>query len=214
MNFRKSNSYLLAACMLLGSTTAISAGPATWYAGVSAGTTTIDANIENTGSGAVYDDQDNGFKIFVGRKSKVDGVPGVESLGLEAFYTDMGESKLTGNNGSTFSYNGTGYTMTANTSVSVEGSALGVGGILFFPVTKKAEISAKVGLAKWDFEAKNTATAGGFSLSESTIDFYFGIGASYQLSENIAVGFEHERYTLSDNLRNTDFTSVNLQYMF
>lgn len=207
--------YMLAASLLTFSSVAFS-GEATWYAGIGAGSTEMDVGIKDLTGGAALDDSDTGFKLFVGRKTEVAGVPGVGSVGLEGFYVNFGESTLTGDTGDSFSYNGVGYAFTANNvSVKSEGQAFGVGGILFFPVTDQASIHAKVGLARWDFEAKASAPAvGTFSSDENGVDFYFGIGASYQIGKNFAVGFDYERYTLSNNLDDVDLLSGTVQYSF
>ena len=212
----KSVNYMVAVGLLTFSAVAISAENSVWYVGVGAGSTEMDVGIKDLTGGAALDDTDTGFKLFVGKKIKVAGVPGVGSVGYEGFYVNFGESTLTGDNGDGFSEDGVGYSFTANNvSVKFEGQAFGAGGILYFPVTDQASVRAKVGLARWDFEATLSAPAvGSFATDEDGIDFYFGIGASYQLGTNFAVGLDYERYTLSNGLDDVDFISGAVQYSF
>lgn len=216
MFFRKSIYCLISTSLILSGSTALAAEDSRMYAGFGAGATRMDVGITNMAGGAAHDDSDTGFKIFAGIKKPMSGIPGIGALGLEGFYANLGETTLTGNNGSTFTFADTSYAFTANNvSVKTEGQVFGVGGVAYFPVTKSAAIHAKLGLARWDFKATASAPAvGSFSLNESDIDFYYGIGGSYNIGKSIAIGLDHERFTMTDNLDDADFTSLTVRYMF
>lgn len=216
MFFRKSIYCIISTSMVLCGSAALAADDARIYAGFGAGATRMDVGINNMTGGAAHDDSDTGYKIFAGIKKPMSGIPGIGALGVEGFYANLGETTLTGNSGSTFTYADNSYTFTANNvSVKTEGQVFGVGGVAYFPVTKNASIHGKIGLARWDFESTASAPAvGAFSIKKNSIDFYFGIGASYNVSKNLAIGLDHERYTLSNELDDADFTSLTLKYMY
>ena len=115
-----------------------------FYIGLSYGTTTIDTGI--TAVTASLDDEDSGFKIFLGKKINA-------NLSVEGFYADFGEASLTGNNGDTFTLDGTTFQFIVNNaSITAEATALGINGLYAIPLSDTFSFFGKAGLMFWDSE--------------------------------------------------------------
>ena len=73
-------------------------------------------------------------------------------------------------------------------SGSVDMSALGMYGVAFVPLAKRAHFLVKAGGASWDADLQRnatTATADGF-------DAFYGLGLSYGFTQNLAVTADWE----------------------
>ncbi|QTR49223.1 porin family protein [Candidatus Thiothrix anitrata] len=77
----------------------------------------------------------------------------------------------------------------ADADVAVTG--LGLAGIASFPVSDDVEIFGKVGVMKWDIEAKVTGVP--TSINSDGTDLLVGAGGMYKMDENWGVRGEYER---------------------
>jgi OOP family OmpA-OmpF porin len=175
----------------------------TFFIGASAGQSSVDTGISNTTGSAILDEKDTGFKLFGGANLN-------KYLGIEGFYADLGETSLSGNNGDTFTANGTVFAFTASGSVSIEGTAYGFAPVFGVDITDNIRPFVKVGIQRWDQSVSVNGTNA--NLSESGTDPYFGIGILVSITDNIGIRAEAERFKFDDD--NVDLISAGLQYTF
>jgi OOP family OmpA-OmpF porin len=157
------------------------------FVGASVGQTTYDICDDLNALGATScDDKDTAYKVFGGYKFN-------PNLFLEGGYTDFGELTASGPGG----------------SASAEADALFFSVAGAIPLGDRASVYGKVGLFFWD--ASLSAT--GFpDSSEDGNDLLFGAGASFDLTSQIGIRGEWERYDLDGD--NVDMLSVGVQFMF
>jgi len=179
--------YLLAGLFVasLGSTSIAAAGAGDAYAGFSLGNASPDSSF--------FDDA-IGWKVFGGYQLN-------EVLAVEGGYISFGEM-----DGpivpSTF----------GNISTSVEPTGLEVAAVGNFPINSQFSLFGKVGLLAWDFKAN--ASLPGISASDSTTgtDVFFGLGAQYEISANLAVRGSWESYSMDE--ADIDFLSLSAVFGF
>lgn len=99
------------------------------------------------------------------------------SFGAEVGYRDLGEVTLSGPGGSG--------------SIGVTGIMLGAVGRL--AVAERLSIVPRFGLYLWEVEASSTT---GFRDSDDGNDFYFGIGADFQINRQAHVGLHFARFDI------------------
>lgn len=190
----------------IGQTHAQSMTELTFYGGLSVGQASIDTGVSGTTGTASLDEDDVGFKVF-------GGVNINEYLGVEAFYVDLGEASLTGNNGDTFVFRGTTYTFTANNvDIELEGSSFGVVPMLGYDVTEQFRPFVKAGVHFWETEATVSSSAGGANLSDDGSDLVLGVGFTFDVTEHVGVRAEYERLSFDDE--DVDYLSAGVQYNF
>jgi len=164
--------------------------PALWagkfYVGVAAG----EATLEAPAAGARFSADDTGYKAFAGYRM-------VRWLSLEGAYTDLGN--LTGRQ-EDLSYEAEADMLTAH--------AVGV-----LPITPRARIFAKIGLASW--ACLSTTTDGELTEGRdaSGIDLSYGFGLGYDLTQRFGLRLEWETYDF-DNTENVKFLSLGAQFNF
>ena len=176
------------ACVLVGMANLAQAGDDSGiYIGGSVGSANIDYS--DNGDDIDFDDDDLGYKIFVGYNF---GIIPLIDLGIEGSYVDFGsqDGKIAGASG--------------NEVEATAWSAFGVAGLTFGPFG----IFAKAGVAEWnvDVDPRNAR-----SFSESDNDAAYGIGAKFQTA-SFAIRAEYEMFELGDV--DMDFYSVGAAYTF
>lgn len=140
-----------------------------FYAGLSLGQSTADdACTGVSGPGISCDDKDTAWKILGGYQFN-------RHFAVELGYTDLGEVSASGPGG----------------SVSVESSAFEVVAVGMMPIADKFSIYGKLGV----YRGETDASAPGVSISESTTDLTFGIGARYDFTRNLGVRAEWQKYS-------------------
>jgi opacity protein-like surface antigen len=151
------------------------------YIGASVGSANVDASDDEFD----FDDDDLGYKIFVGYNF---GIIPLIDLGIEGSYVDFGsqDGKTSGNEIETTAWD-----------------AFGVFGLTFGPFG----IFAKAGVAEWNIDVD---TNNG-SFSESGNDPVYGIGAKFQIA-SFAIRAEYEIFEF-DNV-DMDYYSVGAAYTF
>jgi OOP family OmpA-OmpF porin len=132
-----------------------------FYAGFSLGQATADdACTGVSGPGVSCDDKDSAWKILGGYQFN-------RHFAVELGYTDLGE----------VSASGPGF------SASIESSAFEVVAVGMMPIADKFSIYGKLGM----YRGESDASGPGGSISESTTDLTFGIGARYDFTRNLGV---------------------------
>ncbi|HHL19325.1 MAG TPA: OmpA family protein, partial [Thiothrix sp.] len=137
-----------------------------WYVGGAVGATRLEPSTSNGYS--VSDDSDISTKIYA-------GVNITNQIGLETFWSNLGGAKVTGVN-----------------SGRVEYTAIGLNAIYNAPVYwGKLHPFGKLGVAKIDTKAK-----GGIGITqENQFSSFIGVGAEYDLTENVKIRSEYEYFT-------------------
>lgn len=136
-----------------------------WYVGGAVGNTVLEPMTSN--GYVVDDDNDVSTKIYA-------GVDITNQIGLEAFWANLGEAKVTG-----------------PTNGSVEYQAMGINAVYNAPVyIGKLHPFGKLGVAKINTKAKGVDIK-----QENQFSSFVGIGAEYDLSENVKIRSEYEYFT-------------------
>ena len=169
-----------------------------FYGGGSVGMTSQDGACGSIANPSGCEDSDKGYKIFGGARLKPNTEPGaLPSLGVEGGYINFGESSATGT-----SSRREESTPFFNDSSTSELSGIYAAGVAFMPVAPRTEVLAKAGVMRWNQKNKVSKTEiedpiGGDNQSTSTSESGFGgllgVGAQYQMTDNLAVRGEYER---------------------
>jgi OOP family OmpA-OmpF porin len=151
------------------------------FAGASVGRSDIDEAMTRglITSGEVKSES-TGFKVFGGYQFH-------PNLGVEAAFVDLGEAKYEG------SFNG----------APVTGGKLKVNGLNFaalgrVPLGQRFALFGKVGVFVWEAQASDTTAGVPFSTKTDGADASFGIGASFDITRNIALRAEGEMFGVAD----------------
>ncbi|MCZ6802672.1 MAG: outer membrane beta-barrel protein [Proteobacteria bacterium] len=128
------------------------------------------------------DDSDLGWKIFGGYNLN-------QYFGVEVGYVDLGETELD-------------ITATAPAAITASGGdeidGFMFAGVARYPISEKFDVFGKVGGFVWDVEGAGTVTSGAttvaVSADEDGTDIMFGVGAEYEVMNNIGIRAEWERY--------------------
>ena len=175
-----------------------------FYGGGSVGMTSQDGACGSIANPTGCEDSDKGYKIFGGARLKPNTEPGaLPSLGVEGGYINFGESSATGD---LMSGPENRRVDQGDIVSSSELSGIYAAGVAFMPVAPKTEILAKAGIMRWNQENtyKQTVLDNGVpdpedernlstSTSESGFGGLLGVGAQYQMTDNLAVRGEYER---------------------
>ena len=131
------------------------------------------------GANISCDEKDSAWKIFGGYQIN-------RNLAVELGYADLGESAASGTVGA--------ITVDARFEVTVfELSAVGM-----LPIMDRLSLFGRAGLYRSDVELSGTGRLGAttvpVSSSDDNIDFTFGLGVRYDVTRNIGVRAEWQRY--------------------
>lgn len=185
--------YLLAGLFVasLGTTSIAAAGAGDTYAGFSLG------NVSQDLSGFDIDDT-IGWKIFGGYALN-------DVLSIEGGYTSFGDAD----------WALSGIPIPPGLSTSLETTGFEIAAAGNFPINSQFSLFGKVGLLVWDSEISVFDSSGSVSESETGTDVFFGFGAQYEISGNLAVRGSWERYTIDVNEDlDIDFLSVSAVFGF
>ncbi|QTR48597.1 outer membrane beta-barrel protein [Candidatus Thiothrix anitrata] len=175
-----------------------------FYGGGSIGMASQDGACGSIANAKGCDDSDQGYKIFGGARLKPNTEPGaLPSLGVEGGYINFGESSATGDLIHTRLNLSEDH---GDITASSELSGIYAAGVAFMPVAPKTEVLAKAGVMRWSQknERKQTVIINGTpdpldnrneSTSSSSSGFggLLGVGAQYQMTDNLSVRGEYER---------------------
>ena len=202
------NSLLLALTAVLGATSAQAADTG-FYLGGSFGQSQIsdfsgsdlDRELATMGvtASSTTDDSDSGWKVFAGYKI-------MKNLAVEGSYTNLGEA--TARTTVTAPVAGT-----FNTTLELESWSISAVGIL--PLNDQFSLFARLGLNVWNLDGSTTGPGSGStstSTSDDGADVVYGLGASYNFSQNLSLRGEWERYDFDGS--DVDLLSVGLAWAF
>lgn len=156
------------------------------------------------------DEDDIGWKIFAGYSFN-------QYLGLEFAYIDLGEIDTESTSISAITIPvppSSTFTTNSTTNETIDFSGFSFSGRLRYPVSDKFDIFAKVGGFAWEVDTEITALAEftitpppllpspnppPFTLSQSDkgVDWLFGIGLEYEISDHLKIRGEWERYNIN-----------------
>ncbi len=197
-----------------------------FYGGGSVGMTSQDGACGSIANPTGCEDSDKGYKIFGGARLKPNTEPGaLPSLGVEGGYINFGESSATGD---LMSGPENRRVDQGDIVSSSELSGIYAAGVAFMPVAPKTEILAKAGVMRWNQENtyKQTVLDNGVpdpedernlstSTSESGFGGLLGVGAQYQMTDNLAVRGEYERgFGIGKDANKTDPSLLSVGAVF
>ena len=201
------NLLLLALTVALGATSAQAADTG-FYIGGSFGQSQIsdfsgsdlDSELATLGitSTTTTDDSDSGWKVFAGYKI-------MKNLAVEGSYTNLGEATAR-------TVVTTPLAGTFNTTLEFESWSISAVGIL--PLNDQFSLFARLGLNVWSLDGSTTGTGSGSAVTtgDDGADVVYGLGASYNFSQNLSLRGEWERYDFDGS--DVDLLSVGLAWAF
>jgi OOP family OmpA-OmpF porin len=151
-----------------------------WYAGVGFGQSKVKEDLgcsELVGFGVTCssDDTDTGWKVFIGNQF-------TKNAAVEFGYLDLGQSKVSVTDG----------VDTVNVQWEAKGFDVALLGIL--PVDDKFNFFGRIGMFRWDLDAKLSGTLGSASTSENGVDLTYGIGATWDFGKTTSLRFGWDRF--------------------
>jgi OmpA-OmpF porin, OOP family len=139
-----------------------------FYAGLSIGQSAVDDACTGIGGpGVSCDDKDTAWRILGGYQFN-------RNFAVEVGYSDLGEVSASGPGG----------------SASIESTAIEVVAVGMLPIADRFSLYGKIGM----YRGETDATAPGVSVSESNTDLTFGVGVRYDITKNLGVRAEWQRY--------------------
>jgi len=180
----------LMALALLAACAGFPVAQAQGYLGASAGQSELK---EDCDPGLTCDFKDTGFKAFGGYMF-------TPNLGIEGAYVDLGKAKVSA----------------PGASAELKSSGFGVWGVAVLPIDRFS-IFGKAGFAYLD--TKLTGSVSGFgsgSESESNANPAFGVGAAFDITKEVAVRVEYERFRVEfqGEKSNVDLFSAGVVFRF
>lgn len=164
--------------------------PAGWagkfYVGVGAGRATLETRAGGTG----FDLDDTGYRLFAGFRM-------ASWLSIEGGYTDLGN--LSGSH--------------EEISYEAQSEMLAAHAVGVLPISPRARIFAKIGLASWD--TRSTVTSGETTdrRDANGIDLSYGFGLGYDLTRRLGLRLDWETCDF-DNTEEVRFLSLGAQLNF
>ncbi len=136
------------------------------------------------------DDSDTGFKLFGGYRFN-------ENWAVEGFYADFGAPESTP------------FGIPASTEITGYGAQI-VGA---FPVSDQVELFGKFGFISWEEDFSVLGIVAG---SDDGEDLTYGIGVTFNVSEQVSIRGEWEFYDIADSFGDidVDLLSVGFEYKF
>ena len=168
----------------------ITANAEGWYAGIAGGSTDIETGVTDV-SGATLDETGTGISYFIGKEIN-------ENLSIEGFYTDLGEAKLSGDNGDTFTFDGTAYQFNTTASITVSAKSMGIAGKAKFDMGNSLQGYVKGGLHSWDADVKLAVGTASASTKTDGTDVLWGVGAEYKMGEKTSLLAGYDNFKLDD----------------
>lgn len=171
-----------------------------FYGGASVGMARQDGACRLLAGGNNCEDSDTGYKLFAGARLTPDTQPGtMPILGIEGGYINFGKSS---SNGPLLSTRGG---IIGSSEANDELTGLYAAGTVAMPVAPRTEVMAKAGVMRWSQESTVSATPllGSVTNQSNTKTGFgglLGVGAQYQLMDNISIRGEYEHgFGVGDN---------------
>ncbi len=174
--------------MVSASLTSISMAVADPYIGFGVGTASYKADLTSLGGGQL-DDDGTGTKLYGGYSFN-------KYFAAEASVYNFAEASV-----GALENNSGGYDSAA---VSMKG--IGAYAVAMYPVTKKTNLIAKLGVLNWDADLRVNAT----EITNDGTDVAYALAASYAFTKELLVAVEWETFD-SDN---PDLSMISLGFKF
>jgi OmpA-OmpF porin, OOP family len=149
-----------------------------FYLGASIGQSKAKDTCDDS-AGFSCDDKDTAWKIFAGYQFN-------RHFAVEAGYTDLGEVTVSAASG------------TSSVRGTIELSAFELMAVGSFPVADRFSLYGKLGLYRAETEQRLQVTLGTLTVSdnktEKNADLTFGFGARFDITRNLGVRAEWQRY--------------------
>jgi len=148
-------------------------------------------------SGTTLDEDDLGYMLSLGRRMS-------ESWSIEGMYYDMGSASIKGNVNDTFVMDGASYIWTSAGTLS--NATTGYGGALvgYLPTDEWLEIYGKLGMHLWSQEGSasflNNNSSFNASFFDEGADFYFGVGITANIVEDLKISFGYDALNFTDEI--------------
>jgi len=178
-----------------------------WYIGGNVGISTAnidkDKITQNFTNPSYSDDEENlGYKLFGGYQFN-------KNFALEGGYFNLGK----------FNYSLATPSGTLNGDMKVKG--LNLDAVAILPITEKFSAFARIGAnyaqAKDSFSSTGTISMQDTNPKKSDLNYKFGAGLQYAVTDALALRLEAERYRINDAVGNNgdiDLLSIGLIYKF
>lgn len=148
-----------------------------------------------SGPGVSCDSEDTAWRLFGGYQLNT-------NLALELGYTDLGELSATGPGG----------------SASAEATALELSALGMFPIAEGFSLYGKAGVYRGEVDSRASIAGLSASASEDNTDFTLGAGVQFDMTRNVALRGEWQRYMdmggEETGESDVDVLSVNVLYRF
>lgn len=162
-----------------------------FYGGGSIGSSSEDGACDAVNGTTSCEDSSTGYKIFAGaRLAPTVNQNTLPTLGVEGGYINFGESSAEG-----VILSDRGFVID-NSSSESETSAAYLAAVGYLPVAPRTELLGKAGITYWSQDGKITSATGetpSTTSSESGIGTLLGVGAQYQINDNLSVRGEYEQ---------------------
>lgn len=163
------------------------------------------------------DDSDTAYSIGIGYDFN-------KYIAIETGWLDLGQISGSVSDSASGTLYGKSYTATGAVTFKAEADGFYLGPIVSIPVTEKFKAYAKAGVYFWDMDADASATISltydgttyaadeKASLSDDGEDLYYGLGASYDVTDKLTVRADWIRYDVYDV--DIDLFSASLIFKF
>jgi len=81
----------------------------------------------------------------------------------------------------------------------IETSSNNIGAKAVWPITDSLSLSARLGIAKWDFDYTSTDSSvpgESVNFNESDTDAYYGVGVEYNINDRVNIGLEYSSLSM------------------
>ena len=160
-----------------------------FYFGFSIGRTFVDASL--TSPTASVDDEETGYKIFIGR-------PLWDFVDLEFALVDLGQATLAGQALDFFTIGDTQYQFAGDGRVRTSMEAFTVTGIYTHKVFEDFWVRGQGGLAFWSGELDSTNSTQSGSVSENGVGLVLGAGVRWEFIKHLSVRADYELYLVEE----------------
>ena len=192
-------SYIALACIFIGGGAFADNGKPLngFYTGALLGQSSIETGVSNL-AGTTVDEEDTAYSFFIG--SEV-----AENVSVEAFYINLGEASLVGENGDTFDIGSEAFAFNANGTIKATVKSMGIAAKLGFDITDKVNGFVKGGWHWWDSTSTVADATAAATITDDGSDLLLGLGIEYDINKKVTFIVGYDSYKLDD----VDVASLN-----
>jgi OOP family OmpA-OmpF porin len=151
-----------------------------FYLGAGVGVSEYNDSCSGLPGGISCDENDTTYKLFGGYDVN-------RYFGVEAGYVDFGKTSASG----------------AGVSASIDGKGFELSAIGKWPATQNLSLFGRLGVVRWDLDARASGPGASISNSATGTDWTIGIGGSWAFTRNWSARAEWQRY---NNVGDTNTT--------